>query len=62
MWGDFNTVTEGKDRDDADPFKLSRESKVLPETCESASLSDLCRTLYPLNTKTKTIIDIIYVP
>lgn len=66
--GDFNTVTDSKDREASTTFKLSREGGVLKEICENFELIDVFRSLYPdkfgftrYDQKTKTRIDRIYV-
>uniref|UniRef100_A0A3B3DJ71 Endonuclease/exonuclease/phosphatase domain-containing protein n=1 Tax=Oryzias melastigma TaxID=30732 RepID=A0A3B3DJ71_ORYME len=49
LCGDFNTVTEEKDRISTFPFKISREGKLLADICSNASLADVYRTLHPNN-------------
>lgn len=66
--GDFNTVTDNKDREASTAFKLSKEGKLLKEICEEFRVQDVFRALHPddfgftrFDYKTKTRIDRIYV-
>lgn len=63
LCGDFNIVTEERDRIAATPFKATREGKLLAHVCADVSLRDLYRILNPLkvHSQGQTRIDRIYI-